>query len=128
MRMNKNKDFGEWNSKSIVNTFRTLTAITFHSTSIINISAFGTLPVFRSRYKIFRRARLITFFTVFTPIVIRKGTFTAKPIMRRIRVFTMSLLWPRSRSWFRLVATWLNSGRVRIAYRIIWRHLHHDRL
>lgn len=126
--MNKNKDFGQWNTKSIVNTFGTLTAITFHSTSVINISAFGTLPVFRSRHKIFRRARLITFFTVLTPIVIGKGTFTTKPIMSRIRIFTMSLFWPRSRSWFRLMTTRLNSGRVRIADRIIWRHLHHYRL
>jgi hypothetical protein len=82
----KNKGFlGDREWKSIV-IFRAFTSVTFHSTCIINIATFGTLPILRSRDKTTRRTCLIAFFTILSPIKIRKRTFTTQPIMIRILI------------------------------------------
>lgn len=85
--------------KSFSPVLRVLTPVALRTTSIINVAALGTLPVFRSRHKTTRRSRLVTLFTVITPVIIWKGTTAAEPVVRIIGgPFTPSLLGTRART------------------------------
>ena len=99
----ENKGNLELLTKSISIIFYVFTAIAFHSTSVINITALGTFPVLWAWNKITGWMWLATFFTCLTPIIIRERTFSTKPIMAAVRVLTIFL----SRSWSRIGTTGL---------------------